>query len=557
MKKSTIATLVVMAIVSLIVTFSHNRNTGSDPKGTLLVTESILTHQTVKLDHYGELRGYERHIHNKNGHFYYYFPLGTPIASLPFVALAKGFGFNMQQSEPAIQMVIAAITSSLTLLFLIKLARIFIGTINSILAASIFWFGTSLASTSGTALWSQNFATLFALIGIYSAIKATKDNEFQIWPVISLLLFAAYLCRPTMALLSPFVLLYLFTYNRLVAIKSAILLTVLLGAFVAFSMHEFGQALPDYYLPERLSEGHFSKALYGNLLSPARGLLIYSPFILAAWFCFHASEKDWGIKKSWMLMGLAWPLLHLIFVSRFPQWWAGWSFGPRFMTDIIPGLFLLTLYTWPTTTKGVTNKLSIGVLTLASVFAVYVNTYQGLFNGYTMAWNANPNIDKYPEYLFDWNYPQFMASKKGHEERSVQYAISHLLSTIKPGDTLAHTSESIVFINWSDAELTHRWSSGKASSIVFLANNVIDKFEGEIIIQAGSLGKQRVTISLNEKEIYSGELNSWDEKIAIRFSPSLIKNGTNIIKFDLPDARKPDNGDTRVLALALKTFSVR
>ena len=62
--------------------FAHNRNTASDPRGTLLVSEAILTHGTVKLDHYGEdlLRGYAYAVHRKNDHSYYYFPIGTSLS---------------------------------------------------------------------------------------------------------------------------------------------------------------------------------------------------------------------------------------------------------------------------------------------------------------------------------------------------------------------------------------------------------------------------------------------------------------------------------------------
>lgn len=85
----------------------------------------------------------------------------------------------MQQSEPAVQIAIASLTALLTLVFLLKLARIFLSPANAILISSIFWFGTSLASTSGTALWSHNFATLFALIAIYVVIKETKEYQVK------------------------------------------------------------------------------------------------------------------------------------------------------------------------------------------------------------------------------------------------------------------------------------------------------------------------------------------------------------------------------------------
>jgi hypothetical protein len=420
----------------LLVAFSHNRYTGSDPRATLLVSDSILTHHTIKLDHYGDkfLQQYGYAVYKKNGHYYYYFPIGTPIASLPVIALAKGFGFNIAQSEYALQMVIAAVTSVLTLFFLIQLAQLFLEPMNSLVVASIFWFGSSLVSTCGTALWSHNFATLFALIAIYYSVKLTKYDQLQFWPIISICLFAAYLCRPTMALLSPFVLLYLFTYYKRVSLLATILEVILFVTFVVFSIYEFNQVLPDYYLPQRLEGGRFFEAFYGNLLSPARGVLIYSPFIFTAWFCFWASKKNWDIKKSWLLIGIGWPLMHLIAISRFPHWWAGWSFGARFMTDVIPGIFLFTLYTWPTTVKGKINKLTISLLIISSVFAIYVNSVQGLFNKYTPMWNANPNIDEYPEYLFDWSCPQFLANKKNLENRMVLHAIRYL-PVIKPSGT--------------------------------------------------------------------------------------------------------------------------
>ncbi len=425
--KIRVLTIAVLAVVFIIVGSARIKGTGSDPKGTLLVTEAILHHGTIKLDHYGAevLQGYGYTVQNKNGHFYYFFPLGTSIASLPFVAAANLFGLNMQQHERSMQVAIAALTSVLTLLLLIKLARIFLEPANALLVSSAFWFGTSLASTTGTALWSHNFATLFGLLALYVAIRATRDQQVQWWPWISVSLFAAYLCRPTMALLAPFLLLFLFSYCRMTALKAALLLAALLAGFAGFSEYEFGQSLPDYYLPKRLDGSHFGEALYGNLFSPARGLLIYSPFIMFVWLCVLSRAKEFDLKKSWLLIGMAWPVAHLVVISRFEHWWGGHSFGARLMTDALPGLFLLTVYAWPATLKGVANKSAAAVLGVAVFFAAFVNTSQGLYNRYTAFWNGSPSVDEYPQYLFDWRYPQFLANKEGHEARLARHALEH------------------------------------------------------------------------------------------------------------------------------------
>ncbi len=544
-------------IAFFLVIFANNRNTWSDPRAALLVSESIIKRGTIKLDHYGQetLKQYGYVIQKKNNHYYYYFPIGTSLASIPFVAITNSAGFDIIKSESVIQIFIASFTSISTLLFLFKLASLFLDEKNALLASSIFWLGTSLSSTAGTALWSHNFATLFALLAIYFSIKSIRLNESQPWYLIAGLLFFAYLCRPTMAILPLFVLLFLFAHSRVAAIKVGIFFSSLFGAFVLFSIHEFGQMLPDYYLPKRLEGGHFYEALYGNLLSPARGILVYSPFIAFAWLCFKYSKKPWGLKKSWLLIGFAWPILHLLSISQFPYWWAGWSYGARFMTDVIPGLFLLTLYTWPTNFKPPMAKALSGIFFATCGFAIFINAGQGLFNKYTAEWNADPNIDLNPEYIFDWTYPQFLANKDGHALRLIRHGSNDLRGII-PSEVIGHNSRALIYQNWSSAELTHRWSNGKSPRLVFKIDDY-QKYEGILKLKIDTLGEQKITILVNGTKIYSDAIDARDKILDVPFDKTQLRNGVNTLAFELPNARQPGNGDQRVLALALKSFQIR
>jgi hypothetical protein len=423
MKKSNLLLFLILSLVLTCVLSAKNLRTGSDPRGTLLVSESLLINQTIKLDNYNSeiLSKDGLAIHSKNGHSYYYFPIGTSIASVPFVLLARIFGYEMSRDEATVQIGIAAVSSIAIVLLLINIAKLFIGEINSILIGSVFWFGSSLSSTSGTALWSHNFAVLFSLCGIYLLIKPSK-LEMNFHPIlIGICLFSAYLCRPTMAILAPLAILCCYTYSKISSLKILACLCILLSIFMLFCVHEFNQLLPDYYLPSRLMGKDFYRGLLGNLFSPARGLFIYSPFILVAWICFKYSEKNWGLNYSWLLIGLVWPIIHLVFISRFPHWWGGHSFGPRLMTDVLPGIFLLTLYTWPTEFKSCMAKITAGVLLTSCIFSILVITGQGLYSKYTILWNQEPNIDENTKYLFDWHYPQFLASKSGHLLRILEH----------------------------------------------------------------------------------------------------------------------------------------
>jgi hypothetical protein len=145
--------------------------------------------------------------------------------------------------------------------------------------------------------------------------------------------------------------------------------------------------------------------------------LVFSPFIAAVWLQKSWRNPTWKLKPSWWLIGLLWPAAHIMIISRFSPWWGGHAFGSRLTTDILPGVFLLTLYAWPQYERVDWRKSRIWVLGIACVFSIYVHTFQGLMNEYTSAWNRQPDIDQHPNYLFDWSYPQFLANAEGHTRR--------------------------------------------------------------------------------------------------------------------------------------------
>ena len=111
------------------------------------------------------------------------------------------------------------------------------------------------------------------------------------------LLFSAYLCRPTTALFACVVFLYMLLKKRSPFVKSLITYLICFGLFVLFSWIEYKQVLPDYYLPQQLGPpGEFWWAIYGHFLSPSRGILIQSsyliiPLIGAIYGCKHLSRN--------------------------------------------------------------------------------------------------------------------------------------------------------------------------------------------------------------------------------------------------------------------------
>ncbi|MBN1595820.1 class I SAM-dependent methyltransferase, partial [candidate division FCPU426 bacterium] len=166
-----------------------------------------------------------------------------------------------------------------------------------------------------------------------------------------------------------------------------------------------------------------------------------------------------------------------------------------------------------------------------------------------LQYNKNENDDPFDGNITRLNWQQQSAGVKPRDAKS--------LPAISAAEVLPHTSRKLFFINWSGSEFTHRWSSGKSPEIIFAVDEKErPRFQGKITMRAGFYERQRIRIYLNNHKIFSGKYKSWDDRISVRFNPAWLKVGNNNIRFALPDARQPGNGDVRVVALALKSFSI-
>ncbi len=411
----------VALLVMLFILFAQVRYTGTDPQGTLLVSEAIIKHGTIKLNAYKAVLPKDYRIHEKNGHAYYYFPLGTSVFAAPLVYVANCLGISMVKHDADMQIVLAVLIGVASFIFLFLIARLFLQPYLSVFAAAAFWFGTSFASVGGTALWSHNLAVLFVLVAVYLVLGLRSAPQNVKALLIGFCLFSAYFCRPTLSLLSPVLLIYLWLQDKHLALKATAFEVILLGLFVAFSWGEFHQLLPDFYMQKRFAAQHFWTALYGNIFSPARGLLVYSPFLILS-LC----ALPWIWKKQTenrlVLLLLAWPVIHIVVIARFEHWWAGHSFGARLLYDVLPAFYVVFLL-YLKQLIAAKQKIQKFILVATVVFAIGVNTAQGMYNWNTALWNVNPNVDDYPEYLFDWTYPQFLHTKDRHAQRLIEHEL--------------------------------------------------------------------------------------------------------------------------------------
>ncbi|MCF8131455.1 MAG: hypothetical protein K9N10_23355 [Deltaproteobacteria bacterium] len=182
-------------------------------------------------------------------------------------------------------------------------------------------------------------------------------------------------------------------------------------AFFSYNYFLYGKFFSKYYMTDRLFVGNnFLEALLGNILSPSRGLFIFSPIIILFVFgftkCLFSSNN---LKLDILFITII--VCHWLLISCFFPWWGGHCYGPRFFADIIPFFmyFLCIFFENVITFSRPKKALSFAIIIPLMAFSFYIN-YKGAFSRAVYEWNVMPTeIDaKNTDRLWDWNDIQFL-----------------------------------------------------------------------------------------------------------------------------------------------------
>lgn len=355
-------------------------------------------------------------VETPSGHYASIFPMGTAIVTLPLYAAfdagrhlmgkpvdiaAPDFDAARQLDEKAASTIIAA----LAVVLFFFCARLIAGDVAAAIGTLAFGFGTTMWTIASQALWQHGPVCLVLLGMIFSfqrASRSASDASRRGW------LLAAGLCagllitiRPTSAVFSLAAFAFALRYERRALGLFAFGLVTGVAPMLVWNASFFHDLFGGYtanLTTFSSSFGDAAVAFAGELFSPNRGLFIFTPiviFSIAGAMRAARSRTADGTLLLWL--GGACVLLCAVY-ALYSQWYGGWTYGPRFLTDTMPVAGLLLVYTIPQLRLA---AIPFAVLLAASICVQIVGANSGVAG---VRWNVTPRtIDADPARVWDWS----------------------------------------------------------------------------------------------------------------------------------------------------------
>jgi hypothetical protein len=407
----------LLAVALFAVYNANGREIGSyDSQPTKYAAREFLLRGTLSLNHVvgltPELAKRSAFVETTSGR---YRSAYSPVAPLLAAAITWPFWKLgvIDIRAPLAPSLIAAVASSflvsLAVAVLYLAARTVIPRKRALLLAIGLGVGTGFWTTASQTLWQHESVILGLALAVYGLMTIERAK----WMGAVLVGIGCGVATASRLQVAPATVILVAATFALAGRRRGVLSGALVGAAVTPVLVTnylwFGTVLGAAPLLERLHAGThatFSSfrlqldGLAGLLVSPNRGLLIFSPIAVVALLGFaRAFRAGRGSPLLWITAA---SVAQFLLYAFYTVWWGGHTYGPRYMLDVLPllvpaaALGMQALRGWP--------RLSLGYAALAWSIAVAM---LGAFTYPHERWNSDPlDVDRTHERLWSWSDTQ-------------------------------------------------------------------------------------------------------------------------------------------------------
>ncbi|QBB72325.1 hypothetical protein ELE36_19200 [Pseudolysobacter antarcticus] len=301
-----------------------------------------------------------------------FYPLVTPLLVAPLYVPAvlwlNAHGWEQSQvdriAEWMEKLAASILAAAASVLVYLTLRRE--GNRWSLPLALVFAFGTNTWMISSQALWQHGTGELLVAAAILLVLGPATFMRLTLLGALCVLMTAN---RPPDALIAMALGLFIVCRRWRDAAWLIAGGVVPLAAMLVYNLNFMGHLAGGYGLvkpPDNFFQNDWS-GLAGLLVSPARGLLVFSPFLVFAPIGLSQRLRSSESRVLVVALGLA-VIAQLVLYAQ-GDWRAGTSWGPRWLTDLLP-ILMWMLAPAPL----IMRPIARGLLVLAMVASVGVQT---------------------------------------------------------------------------------------------------------------------------------------------------------------------------------------
>lgn len=366
-------------------------------QGNFDLDEFRILHDESAVRIYPLLDGIPYYLQYRNGHYFSAYTPGPGVLALPVYLVPVVLGVKADSAWAGrLEKLSAAIITALSVVFLFWALRGVTRPGWALVIALVYALGTSSLSMSSQGLWQHGPSQLCLSLVLYFLVKGLSEDRYLGYA--GLPMAAAVVMRSTDLLLVLPVAAWIVWAHRararslvLWALPPAAALAAYYAAYFGTTDHGPGHTTAPawaLFAGMPLSEG-----LSGLLVSPSRGLFVYSPVLL---FSLAGMIAVWRRGPAlWRALSLGPPMVVLL-VSKWITWWGGHSWGPRLLADIDPVLCFVLYPVIPYLDRRRLAKAVFVVLALWSVAAHALGAWL-----YDRRWDALATEQSYTR-LWPW-----------------------------------------------------------------------------------------------------------------------------------------------------------
>ncbi len=300
------------------------------------------------------------------------YPIIVPALISPFYALPS-IWLTQRQGDPLLADMLAHVLEKLTasaitaasvaLMFLLlrRLSR----RADAAALTFLYAFGTTTWVISSQALWQHGLAELLITATLWLITGPTTRTRATLVGLFCALIAANRQPDTVFAAAMGFFALRWAGRQRLVLIFAGLATVALVVTYNLVFVGNLAGGYGQFADSSHLSRDPLS-ALGGLLVSPTRGLFVFSPFLILVPMLIWRSLRS-PSKTGWLPIALAVAVIAQLVGYCFVDWRQGMSWGPRWLTDMLPILVWLLSLAMVSTSGRLRSRLTIVLVMLGGL----------------------------------------------------------------------------------------------------------------------------------------------------------------------------------------------